>query len=105
MASIEALSKGLTLEQLHDDEPSAIRRLADVVNRADVRMAECGDCPCFPLEALQGLSVGGQRLWEDFQGDGPVKSCIAGTIDLAHAAAADRRADLVQDRSEHRGSA
>ena len=103
MASIEALPQGLTLEQLHDDELSAIRRLADVVNRADVRMAERGDCPRFPLEALQGLGVGGQRLREDLQGDGPVKSCIVGTIDLAHAAAADRRADLVRTEANTRG--
>ena len=46
-------------------------------------------------EARQPVGVGGEQLGEDLQRHVATELCIAGTIDLAHAARAERSGDLV----------
>ena len=68
--------------------------LADVVNRADIRMIESRRGAGFALEAGQMLFRGGQRGGEQLERDVPVKRQIVCLVDLAHAAGADRSDDL-----------
>jgi hypothetical protein len=62
---------------------------ADVVQRADVGMAQRGDGSGFLLEPL------GEFGFRDLDGDDPVKAGVAPLIYLAHAAGADKLGDLV----------
>ena len=50
----------------------------------------------FAIEPFAEQGIGGERGGEDLDGDGPVEPRVAGSIDLAHAARADRRDDLVR---------
>ena len=68
--------------------------LADVVNRADIRMIEPRRGAGFALEAGQMFFRGGQRGGEQLERDVPVKRQIVCLVDLAHAAGADRSDDL-----------
>ena len=55
----DALAKRLPLEQLHHDEGLAVV-LFDVVNRADVRMVQCGGRARLAAEPIERLSVAGK---------------------------------------------
>ncbi len=57
-AAANAVLQGLTVQEFHDDE-SAAALFADVVNRADIGMIECGAGLGFALETLEGLRVVG----------------------------------------------
>ena len=72
--------------------------LADVVQRADVRVIELRYRPRLAVESITKLRIGRQRFREDLDGDGSIQTRIAGLVDLAHAAFAQ----LVEDsiRSE-----
>ena len=64
--------------------------LADVVERADVRMVQRGNRARFTFEPFAEWSVDG------FDGDDPIEPRVAGFEDFTHAARADRREDLVR---------
>ena len=72
--------------------------LADVVQRADMRVIELRNRPRLAVESITKLRIGRQRFREDLDGDGSIQTRIAGLVDLAHAAFAQ----LVEDsiRSE-----
>jgi hypothetical protein len=55
-----------------------------------------GDCLGFQFEAGQPVGVVGELRGEQLQGHVPAQARIAGTIDLAHAARAERRDDLIR---------
>ena len=82
----------LAIEVLHDEIGDAVL-LADVVQRADMRVIELRNRPCLAVEPVTKLRIGRQRFREDLDGDGPVETRIAGLVDLAHAAFAQ----LVED--------
>src|SRR5271170_5203834 len=69
--------------------------IADVVEHADVRMAEAGNGARLTLEALANFGRVGYALREDFDGDGAVQARIARAIHFAHAASAEERFNLV----------
>ena len=54
---------------------------------------------CFLLEALQPLRIGGQTGRQDLDGDVTPQARIASPIDLAHAARAKERDDLIRAES------
>src|SRR5688572_24329688 len=99
-SAVETISQRLALQQLHDDEPRTIRTLADVVNGADVGMVERRNRPRLAFETLKRLAVGSERLGEHFERHNPVQPHVVGTINLAHAAAADRGDDLVRTEAQ-----
>jgi hypothetical protein len=74
----------LALDVLHDE---VIR--SDIIEMADVGVVERGDGAGFLGEALGELSIG------NFDRDIAAKAIVVGTIDLAHAALAHQRKDLV----------
>jgi hypothetical protein len=83
-------------------------RAPDVVQHTDVRMTQCRDGSCFPLEALTQVGLIGHLGRNDFDGDGAIEPHVARAIDLAHPAASDRGVYLVGPetsarREGHRG--
>ena len=95
----DPIGQRLALEVLHDEERGSVV-LADVVQRADVRVGELRDGARFQVEARAELRIGRQRLGQDFHRDEPIEPGVAGFVDLAHAAGAERAEDFV--RSETR---
>src|SRR5688500_12784123 len=81
----------------------------DVVDRADVRVAQRSDDARFTLESRLAVRIAGHRRGQDFDGDIAPEPRVTGTIDLAHAARSDWTADLVGSETcsrteRHRGS-
>jgi len=84
----DALGERLAFEQLHHQIAAAVV-LADVVQRADVRMVELRDRARFPLEAEFELCAAGELGREHFHRDAAVQARVACAPHLAHAAGAD----------------
>ena len=86
----EVAVERLALQQLHRDERLALL-LADLVNRADVRVIERRGRSRLEPEPLGGLwaalQIGGQEL----QRDTPAKREIFGLVHDAHPARSDAR--------------
>ena len=82
------------VEKFHGDEGSAFV-LADVVNRADVRMIERGSGLCLALEAGQRLWIAGNLVGQEFQGDETMQARVFCLVDDTHAATAELFDDTV----------
>ena len=67
--------------------------LADVVERADVRMIERRDRAGFALEAL------GERALDGLDGDVAIEPDVVGAIDVAHAAGSGGVDDFVRSEA------
>ncbi len=79
--------------------------VADVEQRADVRMRELRDDAGFALEALARVGAGRDLRVEDFDGDDALETRVAGPVDLAHTSTANRRDDLVRAEARAGGKA
>ena len=70
-------------------------------------MIERGEHLRLALEAREPIGVGGKDRGQDFQRDVATKPGVAGTVDFAHPAGADRHQDFVapqfRSRRQHRG--
>ena len=97
-AFLEAGGERLAFEVL-DHEVRDIILLADVEERADVRMTQRRNEPGFAVEALPELRFAGERGRQNLDGDDPIEARVTGAIDLAHAARADRGLDLVRSQT------
>ena len=86
---LQVTRQRLTLEILHHEEIDTIL-LADIVERANVRMIQRANGPRLTLKALAQIRVGRQVRRQDFDCDGPIKPCVSGLIDFPHAARAER---------------
>ena len=89
----EALDS-LALQILNHDEGLALV-FSDVINRADIRVIEGGSCLRFTLEPFQGLSILGEFLREELQGDGALELGVRGLVHHAHAPAAELLQDAI----------
>jgi hypothetical protein len=76
--------QGLPLHPLHDDERLTFV-LANIVDRADVGMVQCGCRPRFDSEAFDGLSIARQFLGDELECDRPAKAGVVGAVHDAHA--------------------
>ena len=63
----------------------------EAVDRRDVRMVERGEDLRLALEAREPLGIARERVGQNLQRDVAVELGVAGPIDLAHPAGADRR--------------
>ena len=63
---------------------------SDIVDLADMRMVQCGDCARFLFEPVAMLSR------QPLDGDDAVEPCVARLPDFAHPASAERSDDLVR---------
>src|SRR5438034_8622161 len=70
--------------------------MADIEQRADVRMLERRDGARLALEAITELRVGSELSRQHLDRNGPVQRRVARAIDLAHPARPERREDLVR---------
>ena len=93
----QPLGQRCALEILHDEERQAVL-VADVVQRADVRMIQAGNRAGFSFEARQRVRVR-RRGAENLDRDRPAEACVARLVDLAHSAGADQVLDLVGAQS------
>ena len=90
----DPLLQRLPVEQLHDDERLPVV-LADVVDRADVRMVQRRGGAGLALEALQRLPGRGELGRQELERDLAAQPRVLGLVDDAHAAAADPVEDAV----------
>src|SRR3954470_3574776 len=90
----DAVGKGLSFQELHDHVLGAID-LADVVERADIRVRQAGDGAGLALKTLAQFGYQGHVAGDDLYSDDAVKASVASAVDLTHAAGASGRKDLV----------
>jgi hypothetical protein len=70
------------------------RRVEQLVNARDVRVAQRGERLRLPLEPSQSLGICGELGRQGLDGDIALQLRIAGAKDLSHAARPERRQDL-----------
>ena len=92
--SAELFAEGFALQKLRDDEGAAFVR-ADVVDDEDVGVIELGGGAGFLLEAREAVGIRGEAGVNDLDGDVAPESRVPRPVDLAHAAGAEGREDLV----------
>ena len=80
------------VHELHDREGQP-RRLADLVDRDDVRVVEGGGRARLLGEAAEAVRDRGEGLGQELDGDVAVEVVVAGAVDLTHAP----RAQLVEE--------
>ncbi len=90
----QAFSQRLPFEILQHQKVDAIV-MADVEQRADVRMIERRDRARLAVEAFAQLRVGGERGGEDLDRHRAIEPRIPGAVDLTHAPRADERDDFI----------
>jgi hypothetical protein len=94
----DALSESWSLHQFHHEGCRASRSL-EAVNRGDVRVVQRSEHFGFALKSRKALPVLSNRLRQDLEGDRSFEIRVGRSIDLAHAARADCRLDLVRTKS------
>ena len=90
----EPIGECLTLDEFQDQRADAVT-LLESMDGSDVRMTERGEDASFLFETL-GVTELRSKTWrKDLQRDVASKPGIAGAVDLAHPAFAQRGNDLV----------
>ena len=98
---LEPRCERLALEILHDEELEPVL-LADVEEWADVRMAERRDRSGFAFEPLAELGVGREVSGKYLDRDDAIEPGVAGPVDFAHPAGAERRNDFIRTETSPR---
>ena len=98
---LESPGERLPLEIFHDQEGHALV-VADVIERADVRMTELRDRLRFAIEPLPKLRIDGHAGGKNLDGDRAVEARVRRPIDFAHPAGAVQRDDFVRSQSRAR---
>src|SRR5262249_30577697 len=87
-------AQGFAVNQFGSDKMQ-IFMLPDVENGNDIRMIESRSGTRFSGESLNGSAILHQVFWQNFDSNLAFKPRIAGAIDLAHAACADRGENFI----------
>src|SRR5262245_65027243 len=90
----QAFGQGLAFEILQHEKVDALV-MADVEQRADVRMVQRRDRAGLAVEAFAQPGVGRKRRGKHLDGHGAIEPRIARAVDLAHASCADERDDFI----------
>ena len=90
-AFFNALGEGFAIDQFHHHVAGT-----DVVKDADMGMVQRRDRPGFAFETQAMILTSGNVFRQDLDGDGAIKTSIAGFVDLAHTARPDRGEDFVR---------
>ena len=98
----QAVGERLAFDVLHHQEVGAVF-FSDVVKGTDVRVIQGRHCSSLALESLAEPSVVGEMGGQHFDSHGAVEARVLRLVDLAHAAGANGREDLVV--AESRSSA
>ena len=91
--------EGAALHELHRDEGAAAG-LADLVDRADVRVVQARGGARLAQQPLAGRGIVLRGGWQHLEGDLAIQPGVARPVDHTHAALAQLREDLVV--GEHR---
>jgi hypothetical protein len=91
----QAVGQAVALDQFQDERDGGIG-LFQAVDAADVRVVERGQEPGFPLEARHPVRVGRKLRWKRLERHVATELAVARPPDLAHAATAEGRDDLVR---------
>ena len=90
----DPLAECFAFQVLHHQEVGPVLG-ADVVQGADVGMVQSGDRLGFALEPLAQVGIRADMVRQHFDGHRAVEAGVDRLVDLAHAAGADGRLDLV----------
>jgi hypothetical protein len=85
----------LAVEQFHDGVCDAVRA-AEVKDREDIRVRSCSEGLGFPFKPFEGATITREMLREHLHSHIPIQLCVARTVDLAHAAGAERAKDFIR---------
>ena len=102
--SFHGVRQALPFEQLHHEVGGAVAR-AHVEHREDVGMVEGGGRARLLLEAADAVRAGGDLGGKDLHRDLAPQPCVAGTVDLAHAAGSEEAQHLVGPQPHPGGQA
>ena len=89
-----AVLQRLPVEQFHHHELLALM-IADVVERADVRVVQARDHPCFAQEALHDLAIGLGLVGQELDRHLAAEAGVFGLVHHPHAARAEARQHAV----------
>src|SRR5215471_2764494 len=93
-AASDGVFQRLTFEKFHCDERSAVL-FANVVDRADIGMVQCGSGFGFAAKPFERLRIVSQRIGKKLKGNETVEPCVLGLVDHTHPAAAEFFEDAV----------
>src|SRR5205085_5199373 len=93
----DAIGQRLAFQKLHDEVV-----LADVVERADMRVIELGDRARFPFETRLELHVLRELGRKNLDGHTAIEPRVASSPNLAHPARPERRNDFVWPQARAR---
>ena len=79
---LQPMGQRFAFEVLHDEERRAVL-LADIKQRANVRVIKPRDRASFTVEALAELRIAGEALGQDLDRDGAIEPRVARLVDLA----------------------
>src|SRR4029077_2282627 len=94
----QSLGHRLALQVFHDNEINAIL-VADVVQRADVRMIQARNNFGFALEALTACRIVSKMRRKNLDGDGALQPRVPRPIYFSHSTSTDWSDDLVRTQS------
>src|SRR5438445_4492245 len=94
-SSLEPLSQRFTFEVFHHQEIGVVL-LTDVVKRADMRMVQAGNGARLPHKSLMYFRAIGKISSQYLDGYKALQPAICSLVDLAHAAFAQERQDLIR---------
>ncbi len=98
LALLQPLTQSLSLKKFRDQIGRMFLGRTEAINRQNVRVIERRRSPRFLLETSQSILIGRQVFRQHLDGNFAVQALIAGTIDLAHTASAQRRDDLIRSK-------
>jgi hypothetical protein len=78
-----------------EHEKARVAALLQVVDRGDVLMIQRRKRFRLPLKPADARWIPGEFLWQDLDGRVPFEPGVAHPVDLAHAALAEQRGDLI----------
>ena len=91
---VDAMLQGHAIEKFHRDERLAIL-LADIIDRANVGMVQCGCGLSFAVKARQGLRIAGNFLGQKLEGDKAMQADVLGLVDDTHPTTAQLLGDSI----------
>jgi len=94
----QSLGQRLAVQVFHDNEINAVL-VADVVQRADVRMIQAGNNFGLALEALTACRIVSKMRRKNLDSDGAVQARVPRPIYFPHSTSTQRSDDLVRAQS------
>ena len=92
--SLQAVPQRLTLDELGDEVRTVID-LAEIVDDDDMRVVQTGRGSGFLMKPSQPIAVNGEIRRQELERHRPIELGVVGKIDLAHAARAQPRHQLI----------